>query len=510
MAYTALYRKFRPQDFAGLAGQEPVKRILSNAVARGQIVHAYLFCGPRGTGKTSVAKILSKAINCLAPQHGSPCGVCAACLRISAGESLDIMEIDAASNRGIDEIRDLRERVKYAPAQEKYKVYIIDEVHMMTGEAFNALLKTLEEPPPAVIFILATTEPHKIPLTVLSRCQRFDFQPIAEEEIRARLEGIAAAEGIKASGPALAMMARKAGGSMRDAVSLLDQCSAFAGEEISERTVAEVLGAVDGEFIAAVARGLTESDLPEVLRLSAQLLASGKDLRQFVYDLLECLRELLLAQAATEGGGRRVLAVIQVLSEADSRLRFSLQPGVTLELALIQACGWRDEPAPMPEMSVRSAAPRQKPSQTEEVGEKPAGKAPAKEETVRRETSAQHKNFAEPKEVGGKPAEKIPATEETVRREAKTEESVALSLERVREDWPKINSLIQKKSVTLPAFLAHARPGQVAGKDLVLYFASEYLVHMENVVNRPANKALLEEILRQVLGVPLNVRGKLA
>ncbi|MCL2816804.1 MAG: DNA polymerase III subunit gamma/tau, partial [Clostridiales bacterium] len=473
-------------------------RILSNAVARGQIVHAYLFCGPRGTGKTSVAKIFSKAINCLFPQNGSPCGVCAACLRISAGESLDIMEIDAASNRGIDEIRDLRERVKYAAAQEKYKVYIIDEVHMMTGEAFNALLKTLEEPPPAVIFILATTEPHKIPLTVLSRCQRFDFQPIAEEDIRARLEGIAAAEGIKAAGAALALMARKAGGSMRDAVSLLDQCSAFSGGEISERTVAEVLGAVDGEFVAAMARGLTASDLPEVLRLSGQLLASGKDLRQFVYDLLEGLREMLLAQASG-GGGRRVLAVIQALSEADSRLRFSLQPGVTLELALIQACGWRDEPAPMPEIAVRSAAPRQKPSQAEESGEKPA---PQKALADAKEQSAGQ----------GKAAEKEAAKQEPPKTGARAEKTaeVALSLEHVREAWPKINALVQKRSVTLHAFLAHARPGQISGKDLVLYFASAYLVHMENVVNRPANKALLEEILRQVLGVPLNVRGKLA
>ncbi|MCL2677734.1 MAG: DNA polymerase III subunit gamma/tau [Clostridiales bacterium] len=480
MAYTALYRKFRPRDFAQLAGQEPVKRILSNAVARGQIVHAYLFCGPRGTGKTSVAKILAKAVNCLSPEHGSPCGVCAACARISAGESLDIMEIDAASNRGIDEIRDLRERVKYAPAQEKHKIYIIDEVHMMTGEAFNALLKTLEEPPPAVIFILATTEPHKIPLTVLSRCQRFDFQPIAEEEIRARLREIAAAEGIRAEEAALALMARKAGGSMRDAVSLLDQCSAFAGEEIGERTVAEVLGALDGEFLAAMARALTESDLPQVLRLSAQLLATGKDLRQFVYDLLESLRELLLARAAEQGAGR-VLAVIRVLSEADSRLRFSLQPGVTLELSLIQACGWREEAAPMPELTLRPSAKSEPPkAEKAPVQERPA----AKQEPLKTEAKTQT--------------------------QTQTEETAAFSLDSVKEAWPKITSLVQKKSLSLHAFLAHAKPGQVTGKDLVLHFASEYLVHMENAVNRPANKALLEEALQQVLGIPLNVRGKLA
>ncbi|MEG2213681.1 MAG: DNA polymerase III subunit gamma/tau, partial [Clostridiales bacterium] len=219
---TALYRRYRPNCFQQLVGQEHIGKILRNAVAQDSFVHAYLFAGPRGTGKTSAAKIMSRAVNCLAATAGEPCGQCAACRRALNGESMDILEIDAASNRGIDEIRDLRERVKYLPVQEKYKVYIIDEVHMLTPEAFNALLKTLEEPPAHILFILATTEPHKIPLTVLSRCQRFDFRPISEEAITNHLLHIADQEKIPLDPTAAALIARKANGGMRDAIGLLD------------------------------------------------------------------------------------------------------------------------------------------------------------------------------------------------------------------------------------------------------------------------------------------------
>ncbi|MDR2712367.1 MAG: DNA polymerase III subunit gamma/tau, partial [Clostridiales bacterium] len=293
MTYTALYRKFRPQSFGELVGQEHIGRTLRNALLRGSLVHAYLFSGPRGTGKTSAAKILARAVNCLAPKDGEACLTCPACLRIMAGQSLDIVEIDAASNRGIDEIRDLRERVKYAPVQERYKVYIIDEVHMMTGEAFNALLKTLEEPPEPVIFILATTEPHKIPLTVLSRCQRFDFHRIGEIEIAGRLTYICREEGIAAEESALELIARKAEGGMRDAVGLLDQCAGFAEGTVSCATVGAVLGLVDGDFLRNLAASLCRGELAAVLEAAGQLLDSGHDLRHFSYDLQDHLRHLL-------------------------------------------------------------------------------------------------------------------------------------------------------------------------------------------------------------------------
>lgn len=342
MDYTALYRKYRPRRFGDLVGQEHIAKTLLNAAAQGKIAHAYLFCGPRGTGKTSAAQIMSRAVNCLQPVNNEPCCKCEACKRILAGGSLDILEIDAASNRGIDEMRELRERVKYTPAQEKYKVYIIDEVHMLTTEAFNALLKTLEEPPSHVIFILATTEPHKVPVTVISRCQRFDFHRIGQKAIINHLADICRKEETEAMPEALELIARRAEGGLRDAISLLDQCIVASEGTVTLQTISAVLGIVDESFVAKMAVAISQCNAVAVMKGVEILSSEGRDLRQFLQQLLEYVRQQLLYGIGHKNKAtipaRRALQMLRDLVDGDQRLKTSLTPRLTLEIALLTAC----------------------------------------------------------------------------------------------------------------------------------------------------------------------------
>lgn len=356
MAYVALYRKWRPQGFDSLVGQEAVRTALTNALETGRIAHAYLFAGPRGTGKTSTAKILAKAVNC---EHGptpNPCNKCQNCVRINDGTSMDVFEIDAASNRGIDEIRDLREKVAFAPVNGRYKVYIIDEVHMLTTEAFNALLKTLEEPPPHVIFILATTEPHKIPATIHSRCQRFDFKRVTDSDIVKRLREVADGSGIAADDDALQLIAVQADGGMRDALSLLDQCGVMA-ERVSAETVRSVLGIVGREALRELVKAVGEGNVPKALELLEALLAGGKDVKQIITELAEYLRAVLLykaspeyreiyltdtkeAIAAMEGlfSTDRLMAAQERLHQCMLELRQSVRGRIAAEMCLFDLC----------------------------------------------------------------------------------------------------------------------------------------------------------------------------
>lgn len=360
MSYTALYRKFRPDNFADVKGQDHIVTTLTNQINANRIGHAYLFCGTRGTGKTTVAKILAKAVNCEHPVNGSPCNECEMCKAIQAGTSMNVIEIDAASNNGVDNIREIREEVTYRPTEGKYKVYIIDEVHMLSTGAFNALLKTLEEPPSYVIFILATTEANKIPVTILSRCQRYDFRRITIDTIAARLSELMEKEGVDVEEKAIRYVAKAGDGSMRDALSLLDQCIAFyLGQKLTYDKVLEVLGTVDTEIFSQMLRTILAGDVTGSIRTLETLLNRGKELGQFVTDFTWYLRNLLLVKSADETeelldvstenlkllkeestmvDDETLIHYIRVLSELSGQLRYAAQKRVLVEVALVKLC----------------------------------------------------------------------------------------------------------------------------------------------------------------------------
>lgn len=356
LAYVALYRQWRPQNFDALVGQKAVKTTLKNALASGKIAHAYLFSGPRGTGKTSMARILAKALNCEQGPTAEPCGQCSNCQRIVQGTSLDVIEIDAASNTSVDNIRDLREQVAFTPAESRYKVYIIDEVHMLSTGAFNALLKTLEEPPAHAVFILATTDPQKVPATIQSRCQRFEFRRVTVDEIAEHLAMVAAGSGIEADADALRLIAIQAEGGMRDALSLLDQCGVMA-KRVTVATVREVLGIVGREALHELTGAIGRRQLPQALATLNLLLEQGKDVKQVLTELIEYLRALVLylavpdyeeiyltdtkealAELAPLFGRDRLLAAEERLHSAIQELRGSMRPRITAELCLLDLC----------------------------------------------------------------------------------------------------------------------------------------------------------------------------
>ncbi len=360
MSYMALYRKFRPQEFKDVKGQEHIVTTLKNQIKAERIGHAYLFCGTRGTGKTTIAKIFAKAVNCEHPADGSPCGECAVCRAIAAGTSMNVIEIDAASNNGVDNIRQIREEVEYHPTEGKYKVYIIDEVHMLSIGAFNALLKTLEEPPSYVIFILATTEAHKIPVTILSRCQRYDFRRISVETIVGRLRELMEKEQITVEEKALRYVAKAADGAMRDALSLLDQCIAFyLGQELTYDKVLETLGAVDTEIFSRLLRHILDKNVTGTIGVVDELVAEGRELGQFVTDFTWYLRNLMLVQGSDDMedvldisaenlallkeearmiDAQILMRYIRILSELGGEIKFASQKRILIEIALIKLC----------------------------------------------------------------------------------------------------------------------------------------------------------------------------
>ena len=359
MSYTALYRKFRPDTFADVKGQDHIVTTLKNQLKASRIGHAYLFTGTRGTGKTTVAKILARTVNCENPTPDGPCGECRICHAIAAGASMNVIEIDAASNNGVDNIREIVEEVSYSPAEGKYKVYIIDEVHMLSTGAFNALLKTLEEPPSYVIFILATTEVHRLPITILSRCQRYDFKRISIDTITDRMKELTREENVQVEEKALRYIAKLADGSMRDALSLLDQCIAFLlGDELTYDKVLDVLGAVDTEVFSRLFRFCLERDVLGCVQLLEEIVMQGRELTQFVTDFTWYLRNLMLVQASdhledvidmsTENLKRlkeeaemadmdRIVRFIRIFSDLSGQIRYSAQKRILVEVEIGRA-----------------------------------------------------------------------------------------------------------------------------------------------------------------------------
>lgn len=412
MSYVALYRKFRPSTFDEVKGQDHIVKTLKNQMKTDRLGHAYLFCGTRGTGKTSVAKILAKAVNCEHPVDGSPCNECPACRAIQAGASMNVIEIDAASNNGVDNIREIREEVTYRPTEGRFKVYIIDEVHMLSTGAFNALLKTLEEPPSYVIFILATTEVNKIPVTILSRCQRYDFHRISIDTITARLGELLEQEGVEAEERALRYVAKAGDGSMRDALSLLDQCIAFYyGDVLTYERVLETLGAADFEVFSRMLRDILDQEVSSCIRCLEDMIYRGKELTQFVGDFTWYLRNLLLLKTGGDGGEtldvsaenlrlleeessrveeQTLMRYIRILSELSNRIRYSTQKRVEVEVALIRMC------RPQMETDVTSLLERVRELERKLEKGLPVSAAPmARQEPAERETPTR-KEMAEP------------------------------------------------------------------------------------------------------------------
>jgi DNA polymerase-3 subunit gamma/tau len=498
----ALYRKWRSQSFDEVVGQDHVVRTLTGALAQNRIGHAYLFAGPRGTGKTTMARLLAKAVNCLAEDVPRPCNQCAMCQSLNEGRLLDLIEIDGASNRGIDEVRTLREQVNFSPNVARYKVYIIDEVHMLTTEAFNALLKTLEEPPSHVIFVLATTESHKLPPTIISRCQRFDFRRIPLDLIAGHLKRIAESEGLKAEPSALELIGRSATGSMRDAISLLDQLSAYGSESITRELVQSMLGAVSTEPLAELIDLVIQKDLKSALGLVGQLVDQGLDPRQLTGELLDYARDLLqvkagnppsltAATAQTEKkmraqakalGVEDILRISRLLTQAILDIKGNVLSQLPLELAVAEAI-LKPEPA-QPKPAQTEPAPRPA------VRQSPPPE-PAKTATTRKQEAVQQSR-SEPEPV------QVPATTP-----AAGGEPGIVDLGLLRSRWTDIvdnlrNYNPRTQSLSAQALLRSGVPMEVRGDTIVIGFPSEF--HKKKI-GEDAPKALVEKAIADTLGV---------
>ncbi len=484
--HLTLYRKWRPAVFEEVVGQEQVTRTLQNAIAQGRIVHAYLFSGHRGTGKTTTARILAKALNCEAGPTPHPCGVCAACRAITDGTSLDVIELDAASNRGIDEIREIRDKVRLLPASCRYKVYILDEAHMLTDQAENALLKTLEEPPPHAVFVLVTTEPHRLPATILSRCQRFEFRRIPTPLIVQRLRMLAEREGLVIEEAALQLIARSADGALRDAEAVLDQLAAFAAGPITREDVVRLLGSLEEDLLDRVVDAVRAQDAASALRLAAEVAESGRDVRQVLRRLVEHFRDLLVVRVAPEDRSlvevpddryrallgqaegfseEELLRAIQVLSAAEADARWSTQPRLNLELALLRLA--RPEVDPTLE-GIRARLERL---------ERALRGVPEPAETSREETPE-----PPPKPQG--------------------DEGL---LEQVTGRWGEILEGIKRRRAYTHALMSDARPVAVEGGSLVIQVATGGSF-AATTLSDPRHRAVVEEAIQQVLGVGVRVR----
>ncbi|MCM3749563.1 DNA polymerase III subunit gamma/tau [Paenibacillus pasadenensis] len=534
VTHIALYRAWRPQTFKDMVGQQHIRQTLQNAIREQRIAHAYLFNGPRGTGKTTTAKVFAKAVNCELGPAPEPCNECAACRGITSGTVMDVVEIDAASNRGIDEIREIRDNVRYAPSEVRYKVYIIDEVHMLTTEAFNALLKTLEEPPGHVIFILATTEPHKLPATIISRCQRFDFRQVSLEEQIERLREITEEEGISAEAEALEYIARLSDGGMRDAISLLEQAAAFGSETITLAGAVDVTGGLAAQQFAGIAEAVRDGNAAAVLPLVEGLMQAGKSPDKCLENLIYYFRDLLvlkLAPASAEGMGRmadpavfrdmaegfssdRIFRMIDELNRYQNEMRHAAHPQTLFEVALLKICtlpesGQGAQPAAeqrgasAPGASGHEvAALQQRIDQLERKldqlqrsgGAVPAAAAPAAAAGASRGAPARGGSNGFGPRSGG--------SIRTVKLDPFASAASSPQTAQLRGKWTEVLARVKDARVTVHAWLVDGEPVSWSGDTVLVAFKNT--IHRETT-EKQANRELIERVLQEAFGKPLQL-----
>ena len=495
MAYLPFARKWRPQDFDEIIGQEHITTTLKNAISMERLHHAYLFTGPRGIGKTSTARIFSKAINCEKGPSVKPCNICPTCKEITAGSSMDVIEIDGASNRGIDEIRNLRETVKFSPSKGRFKIYIIDEVHMLTTEAFNALLKTLEEPPMHVKFIFATTEPHKVPATILSRCQRFDFRRIQVKDMIAKLHDVSREERINIDEDAFLYIAKASDGSMRDAESVLDQIASFSKDKVCLKDVVESLGMIDQEMLFKTAEIIINKDTKAGIHLVDEILNSGKDAKQFLVELLEHFRNIMIAKSgivsdeiiclpkdsiervkkqADSLSQGDIFYIINIISNGLRMIKQLLPERIVFEISMIKLTS-RDSIVSIEEML--SKLPEIKHSQEEKPVLKKATPASVIiEDTKKPETAVPDKNS----------------------------NAAAIDINRARDAWPILVKAMAVKRMSISSYLAEGEPDSVKGSTVIIGFPKELNFHRE-VLEGKQNKDAIEQALSQIMDSPVKL-----
>jgi DNA polymerase-3 subunit gamma/tau len=528
MSSQVFYRKWRPQSLSEVAGQEQVTQTLLNALSSGRLSHAYLFCGPRGTGKTSTGRILAKAVNCLTNGKGEPCNTCAMCRAITEGRALDVIEMDAASNRGIADARELKERVRYAPNEARFKVYIIDEVHMLTTEAANALLKTLEEPPPRVIFILATTDPHDLLPTIISRCQRFDFHRIAPSDVAGKLSEICGKEGIKIDAEGLRLITRSAQGSLRDAENVLEQLATFYGKDIGREQVRKMLGVSEDARTRELVRYIVEGNVAAGIMTVSSINADGLDLRQFNRELVSYLRGLLLIKTGAAEGldmSGEDIALLRELAEKASlsqvlrslKIFGGLEFGtdgnsaLPLELALVDTVlAPEEKPAARAPVEAPKAEPRTVRPPTERPVVRPSGAASVAPAAKPAPVTTPPEPIAKPPAANVAPPVSAPKpvvsepVKEVVPEQPK---EPATELDRLRLNWKIVIAQAppdtQRSNAIAVLRSAGAKVAAIEGNTIVLAFKYQNFVDR---ISLPENIKVTEKIVGNYLGRPVRVR----